>query len=58
MTINEWELQVLGDAHNIMVNGKGKLPKNTYTMISFKQNPKSWETKVCGYCKEKEKNNK
>lgn len=34
--INEQELQVCGDAQNIKMNGKRKLPKNTYTTISFK----------------------
>ena len=56
--MNELELWILDEAHNIMLSDKGKSQKNTYIMISFQKNPNSWETEVCRYCKEKEKNRK
>lgn len=40
MKANEGELHILGEAHSITGNARGKLRENTYTMISFKHNPK------------------
>lgn len=39
--MNELELIILDEAHNIMLSDKGDSQKNTYIMISFQKNPKS-----------------